>query len=463
MKKYLLLIVSLFALNIYSQPNIDIFLYADGFDSPLYVTNDGVFNNTAFRLYVVEQGGKIKILSDGNTNPVPFLNISSQVSNGSEQGLLGLAFHPDYENNGYFYVNYTKNNGDTQVSRFSVDPNNSDLADPNSELPIIGYAQPFANHNGGHLAFGPDGYLYVSSGDGGSGGDPGNRSQNKNVLLGKLLRIDVDNPSGGNNYGIPVDNPFVGDPNAREEIWAYGLRNPWRFSFDFEDNNLWIGDVGQGELEEINKAGVLEAGLNYGWRCYEGTQPYNTQGCPPQSELTFPISEYSHDSGNCSITGGYVYRGSTYPAFDGHYFYADYCSGKIAQLDEDGQLVEEVYFTGKNWVSFGESYDKDLLVVDGPSGRIYSLNSVLSTQDFSLENSLSMLPNPASENVTFRLKDDSFRVIEIFDIRGGLIISKEIISGSEANISVENLSSGIYFAKISSEKGQSAIKKLMVQ
>ncbi len=236
----------------------------------------------------MEQGGKIKILSNGVINPVPFLDISGQISSGSERGLLGLAFHPDYADNGYFYVNYTKQNGDTQVSRFTRDPANPDIADPTSELPIIGYSQPFANHNGGCLAFGPDGYLYIGSGDGGSGGDPGNRAQNINLLLGKLLRIDVDNPSGGNNYGIPADNPFVGNPNAKGEIWAYGLRNPWRFSFDFTDNNLWIGDVGQGNIEEVDRTATTEAGFNYGWRCYEGSQPYNTENCPPQSELTFP-------------------------------------------------------------------------------------------------------------------------------------------------------------------------------
>lgn len=456
MKKYLLLLLSLFALNLYSQ-NIGIYLLADGFENPLYVTNDGVGN----RLFVVEQGGKIKINLNGNTNSVPFLNISGQISNSGEQGLLGLAFHPSYENNGYFYVNYTKTNGDTQISRFSVDSTNPDLADPASELPIIGYAQPFTNHNGGHLAFGPDGYLYISSGDGGSGGDPGNRAQNINVLLGKLLRIDVDNPSGGNNYGIPIDNPFVGDPNAKEEIWAYGLRNPWRFSFDFEDNNLWIGDVGQGEIEEINKASVTEAGLNYGWRCYEGSEPYNTQNCPPQSELTFPISEYNHSNGNCSITGGYVYRGpDDVEFFGGDYFYADFCSGKIATLDENGQPKDENYYPGKKWVSFGETYNKALIFVDR-SGSLYGLHSILSTEDYLLENSLSMYPNPSSGNVNFSLKNDTLNTIQIFDIRGSLILSEENISRNKATISIENLNSGMYFVKIISEKGQSVVKKLM--
>src|SRR5690606_20907388 len=193
------------------------------------------------RLFAVEQGGKIKIIQpDGTVNSTPFLDISTQVSTGNEQGLLGLAFHPDYANNGYFYVNYTDNNGDTQISRFSVNPANADVANSNSEFSILEFAQPFSNHNGGNLVFGPDNYLYISSGDGGGSGDPTNQAQNINSLLGKLLRIDVDSPSGGNNYGIPPDNPFIGDPNARQEIFAYGLRNPWRFSIDLTENNIWI-------------------------------------------------------------------------------------------------------------------------------------------------------------------------------------------------------------------------------
>src|SRR5690606_5710321 len=285
MKKLLSLLLIFTSGLIFAQ-NVDIEFFKGDFDDPLSLqhANDE-------RLFVVEQGGLIKtIQGDGTVNATPFLNISGQISNGSEQGLLGLAFHPDYTNNGYFYINYTKPNGDTQVSRFSVDSGNPDLADQNSELPIIGYSQPFPNHNGGNLAFGPDGFLYISSGDGGSGGDPGDRAQSIIELLGKLLRIDVDIPSGGNNYGIPSDNPFAGnpDPGIKKEIWAYGLRNPWRFSFDLTENNLWIADVGQGNWEEINRASISEAGLNYGWRCYEGNQPYNTEDCPPQSELTFP-------------------------------------------------------------------------------------------------------------------------------------------------------------------------------
>ncbi len=458
MKKLLPTLLLLFVSAFILAQDVEIELFKTGFSDPLslqHVNDD--------RLFVVEQGGRIKIIQgDGTVNVVPFINISGLISSGNERGLLGLAFHPDYANNGYFYVNYTKPNGDTQVSRFSVDSGNPDLADVNSELPIIGYAQPFSNHNGGNLAFGPDGYLYISSGDGGSGGDPGNRAQNINLLLGKLLRIDVDNPSGGNNYGIPADNPFVGNPNAREEIWAYGLRNPWRFSFDFTENNLWIADVGQGNWEEINRASVSEAGLNYGWRCYEGSQPFNTQDCPPQSELTFPIAEYSHANG-CSISGGYVYRGSIYTDIAGFYFFADYCSGLIGTVDSAGNLIDHGDFSG-NWVSFGEDVNKELYIID-IGGSIYKIKGgeIVGTEDFSLENSLIMLPNPALENVFFTLKSDIIKTIQLFDIRGRMVFSEKNISNNKKTVSVSNLNSGIYFAKITSEKGQSTVKKLMVQ
>ncbi|SRX55599.1 PQQ-dependent sugar dehydrogenase [Aequorivita sp. CIP111184] len=459
MKKILPALVA-FLFSFFSVAQVDIELFKDGFSDPLnlqHVNDD--------RLFVVEQGGRIKIIQgDGTINPMPFLDISTIISTGNERGLLGLAFHPDYANNGYFYVNYTNSNGDTQVSRFSVDPGNPDVADDNSELPIIGYAQPFPNHNGGNLAFGPDGYLYISSGDGGSGGDPGNRAQNIFELLGKLLRIDVDNPSGGNNYGIPADNPFAGnpDPGIKKEIWAYGLRNPWRFSFDLTDNNLWIADVGQGNWEEINRVNVSEAGLNYGWRCYEGTHPFNTQDCPQQSELTFPIAEYSHSNG-CSISGGYVYRGSIYSDIVGLYFFADYCSGLIGTVDSAGNLIDRGDFPG-NWVSFGEDVNKELYIID-IGGSIYKIKGgvIAGTEDFSLGNLLNMLPNPASENVSFTLKNNIIQTISLYDIRGRIVFSEKNILTNNKTISISNLNSGVYFAKITSEKGQATVKKLIIQ
>ena len=448
----------IFSTTLFSQ-DVSIELFKDNFNQPLSLqhANDA-------RLFVVEKGGKIKVIqADGTVNATPYLDISTLVTTNSERGLLGLAFHPDYANNGYFYVNYTNLNGNTQISRFSVDSGNPNLADPNSELPLLSYTQPASNHNGGNLAFGPDGYLYIASGDGGGSGDPNNRGQDLTFLLGKILRIDVDSTTGGNNYGIPADNPFVGDPNALDEIWAYGLRNPWRFSFDFTDSNIWIADVGQTSREEINRANVSEAGLNYGWRCYEGTQPFNTQGCPPQADLTFPVAEYNHANGNCSITGGYVYRGSVYTDIEALYFFADFCSGFIGTLDEAGNLVDHGNFGG-SWVSFGEDINKELYIIDF-NGTIYKVKGGVTagSEEFSMENSLRMFPNPASDNVSFRLENEFLESISLYDVQGRLVVSEENISNSESTLSIANLNSGIYFAKITAAKGKTMFKKLIIQ
>ena len=225
------------------------------------------------RLFIVEQAGRIKILnSDATINPTPFLNITSLISSGGERGLLGLAFHPDYANNGYFFVHYSNTSGDTQIARYTVDNEDPNIADPTSALLIIDVEQPYSNHNGGCIQFGVDGYLYIGLGDGGSGGDPENRSQNLQTLLGKMLRIDIDNTEGVNNYTIPLDNPFIDNPDALNEIWAYGLRNPWRFSFDRTLMNYGSLMLVKDQIEEINRVTNDAAGLNYGWRCYEGTQ-----------------------------------------------------------------------------------------------------------------------------------------------------------------------------------------------
>ena len=461
MKKLLLLSILFFTSYFASAQEVTLELFQSGFAAPLDIQNA-----QDERLFVAELGGRIKILyPDGTINQLPFLNISGLISNGNEQGLLGFAFHPDYANNGYFFVNYTNINGDTQISRFSVSAGDPDLADPNSELPIIGYAQPFPTHNGGSIAFGPDGYLYITSGDGGSGGDPDNRAQNTLVPLGKILRLDVDNPNGGKNYGIPPDNPFVGNPNGMDEIWAYGLRNPWRISFDFTENHIWIGDVGQSDVEEVNRQLANSAGLNYGWRCYEGSVPFNTSNCPPIGDLTFPIVEYSSSagSGNCSVTGGYVYRGSVYTDIAGLYFFADYCSGLIWTLDENGNLIEHGNFAG-NWVSFGQDVNQELYALS-VGGDIYKIKGGVTagTENFSFKNSLTMLPNPATESISFISKENQLERILLFDTQGRLVLTAENISAKTKVLSISNLTEGIYFAKITSEKGQSSVKKLIIQ
>lgn len=448
----LLLLTSYFC----QSQEISIELLKDGFNDPLSLqhANDD-------RLFIVEQAGKIKILHpNGDVNATSFLDISGEISTGGERGLLGLAFHPDYANNGYFYVNYTKPNGNTQISRFSVSQGNPDVADATSELPLLSFEQPFSNHNGGNLVFGPDNFLYISSGDG--GGSPETRAQDLNLLLGKILRIDVDNPSGTENYGIPTDNPFVDIPNARDEIWAYGLRNPWRFSFDLTENELWIGDVGQAEREEINRVAITAGGLNYGWPCYEGTQPFNLQNCPPESELSFPLAEYTHDNGNCSVTGGFVYRGSTWMDLEGHYFFADYCSGVIGTIDSSGSMSIEGNFPG-NWVSFGEDVNKELYIID-LGGKIYKIRqSQIGIDDVLNENQFTLLPNPASDSVLLRAQNDTFNNISIFGIEGRRVYSAKNLSSQEKTISTVNLNGGIYLVKVTFETGKSQIKKLIVQ
>jgi glucose/arabinose dehydrogenase len=299
------------------------------FSQPVGIINSGDGKN---RLFVVEQSGIIKVFENLKNATVShvFLDISDRVLFGGEQGLLGTAFHPNYEENGYFYVDYvTANPLRTVVSRYSVNPSNPDQSDKDSEFIILEIDQPFSNHNGGQLAFGADGFLYVGLGDGGSGGDPYGNAQNKSSLLGKILRIDVNSPSEGKNYSIPADNPFTGNTlGYREEIYANGFRNPWRFSFDSVTGELWVGDVGQNEREEID---VVEKGDNCGWKVMEGTLCYSPPSGCNQTGLKLPVWEYSHDQGN-AIIGGYVYHATKLTDFDGAYFYGDYGTGKIWAL-----------------------------------------------------------------------------------------------------------------------------------
>ena len=304
-----------------------------GFDNPTFLTNAG-----DERLFVLEQVGRIQLVENGEIAPQPFLDITDRVGfNSNEQGLLGLAFHPDYAGNGQFFVDYTDANGNTIVSRFQVsgDPN---LADRDSELVILAVQQPFPNHNGGQLLFGPDGYLYVGLGDGGSGGDPHNNGQNPATLLGSILRLDVDNSTADEPYAIPPDNPFASEAaSGAPEVWAYGLRNPWRFSFDPVDQTWYIADVGQNQYEEVDAVPAAQAsGANYGWNIMEGLHCYGTEECDPEG-LRLPVVEYSHAQGGCSVTGGYVYRGAQYEALAGNYFFGDYCSGYIWALRQDEQ------------------------------------------------------------------------------------------------------------------------------
>jgi glucose/arabinose dehydrogenase len=341
-------------------------------DRPVHVTHAG---DGSGRLFVVEKRGRIVILRDGQALPTPFLDISAIVgSSGSEQGLLGLAFHPRYAENGRFFVNYTDRSGDTVVAGYqaSADPN---VADPGSAKQILSIDQPAPNHNGGLVLFGPDGYLWIGTGDGGGAGDRFGNGQNRQSLLGKMLRIDVDS---GDPYGIPPDNPFVGSPDARPEIWAIGLRNPWRYAFDRATGDLFIADVGQNAWEEVHvqRAGS-RGGENYGWPRMEGKHCYPADSRCETSGLVLPVAEYSRDLG-ISVTGGHVYRGSASPSLTGLYFFADYGSGRVWSLDEpspDTWRMVELADTSIQISSFGEDEAGELYVAGLGDGRIYRITA----------------------------------------------------------------------------------------
>ena len=338
---------------------------ASGYNNPLHLTAP----LSDPRLFVVEKSGRIRIIEDGQQLQTAFLDISNLVSSGFERGLLSMAFHPDYANNGFFYVSYTDASGDSRIERYSVGgvPNQ---ADAGSAKLIFSVGQPFSNHNGGLIAFGPDGMLYIGLGDGGSGGDPLGNGLNINTLLGSLLRIDVD---GGDPFAIPPDNPFVGRPGA-DEIWAYGLRNPWRFAFHLEENELYIADVGQNEWEEVSVVPADVGELNLGWNVMEGLHCFDASSCN-MNGLELPVLEYSHAIG-CSITGGYVYRGAAMGPARGHYFYSDFCSGFLRSFRfANGSAGER-----RSWnvgdlggvLSFGQDAGGELYILSD-NGNVYRL------------------------------------------------------------------------------------------
>ena len=470
MKAPLLLFFLGFIASSYAQ-DLELELFASNLESPVNIKHAG--ND---KLYVVERDGFIKIINaDGTIESTLFLDIDSKVINtGSERGLLGLAFHPDYASNGYFFVNYINNSGNTVISRFSRNTINPLLADPDSELIILSYDQPYTNHNGGDLAFGADGYLYISSGDGGSGGDPDNYGQNTLSLLGKILRLDIDSSTSTENYTIPSTNPFVGNTNFRGEIWAYGLRNPWKFSFDRLNGDLWIADVGQNNFEEINRVSAAEAaaGINYGWRCYEANAPYNTNGCGDVSTYTFPIDGYSHtDDGlfKCSITGGYRYRGLEYSGFEGWYFFADYCSQEIGYLvydDTTDTWTKTLNLFSGNWSAFGEAYNGELYISDLSSGNIYKITDTTLSIGEDLSSNISIYPNPSETIVNINFGTTSNEnidvTISIYDIQGHLVKSIQRNNHIIQQINTSDLSTGIYILKIGSKTGAQASHKLVI-
>ncbi|MEP6639197.1 MAG: PQQ-dependent sugar dehydrogenase [Chloroflexota bacterium] len=346
--------------------------FVDGFTAPLAIVNAG---DGGKRLFIVEQGGRIRIVRDGRIVPAPFLDVGDQITSGGERGLLGLAFHPQYPDDPRVFVDYTDHNGDTQVSSFELDPGDADRLDRTSETKLLHVGQPFANHNGGALVFDPSGMLLVSMGDGGSGGDPQGNGQSLTTWLGKILRIDIDKgQTAARAYGIPADNPGAdGADGGRPEIWLTGLRNPWRISFDRATGDLWIGDVGQNLWEEIDvQRSGAPRGTNFGWNRMEGRHCFEpSQGCEDPS-LTLPVTEYGHDLG-CTVIGGNVYRGTAQPALVGGYVFADYCSGRLFAIDPLGdgyRMPVEVGHTNGNPSAFGEDEDGELYAADIAGGTI---------------------------------------------------------------------------------------------
>ena len=328
------------------------------------------------RLFVVLQPGQIMTFPNDQaiTSASTFLDITERVNgSGQEEGLLGLAFDPSYRDNGYFYVYYSASDPRRSIiSRFSVSQDDPDTADPDSERIILVIPQPFSNHNGGQLLFGPDGYLYIGLGDGGAAGDPRQNGQNLSTLLGSILRIDVTSLDLQGAYTIPPDNPFVGHPGVRGEIWAYGLRNPWRFNLDLTTGDIWAGDVGQNRFEEVD---IIRPGLNYGWNIMEGLHCFQPRQDCRQQGLELPVIEYALSDENCSVIGGYVYRGARLPSLYGAYIYGDFCSGRIWALRHDGAQVTEhleIVDSALRISSFGQEQSGEILILSFDN-KIYRL------------------------------------------------------------------------------------------
>ncbi len=441
------------------------------------------------RLFVVSQRGKIFVFENDEqvTASNTFLDIEFKVLSGGELGLLGLAFHPDYETNGYFYVYYNVSNPRRSiVSRFTVSSTDPNSADQTSEFVLLELEQPFSNHNGGKIAFGPDGYLYISLGDGGSGGDPLNSGQDLKTLLGAILRIDADNPTGNLNYGIPQDNPFAGNNlGYREEIYAFGLRNVWKFSFDSETGVMWGADVGQNEWEEIN---IIESGKNYGWRIMEGLHCYNPSSNCNQTGLTLPIWEYGHNSaGGYSITGGEVYRGTNAAELLGKYVYGDFVSGNIWALKyENENVINELLFETSHGISAFGADGKDIFFASYSQGRIYKIvgepvSNVEERQGFNYKLEQNY-PNPFNPTTKIKftiptspqtplLSKERGRgevvTLKVYNLLGSQVVTllnKPMPAGSyEVEFDGSNLSSGVYFYRLAADEFINTKSMLLVK
>lgn len=436
------------------------------FNQPTDIQNAG---DGSERLFVCEKGGIIRVFTnDPNASSTgTFLDLSGRVVTGSEMGLLGLAFHPNYAENGYFYVNYNIDRDGTLltvISRFTVDPEDPDKADVESELVLIEFEQPFANHDGGQVAFGPDGYLYIATGDGGSGGDPLNSGQSLDTWLGKILRINVDIPASVLNYTIPEDNPFAGHEQNRNEIYAYGLRNPWRFSFDPETGRLWAADVGQDAYEEIN---IIENGKNYGWRVMEGWHCFNPRNNCDSTGMTGPVWEYGRELG-ASITGGYVYRGQDVPELQGKYVYADFVTGRIWALTYDegeSRVTENMLLEDTDvFISTFGTDEQNELYVGGFNGQIYKFEVASGVKDGEAQGSAgaqlrAIRPNPANSHmrIPYDLKERTAVVLALYNGLGqeiARLVDREQGPGAyEVEFDASRLTETIYYCRLLTSEG----------
>jgi glucose/arabinose dehydrogenase len=438
--------------GVHSQPIIAYNSVITGLNQPVDIVNAGDGTN---RFFIVEQGGAIKVYNSAFALQGTFLTVTG-INTGGEEGLLSMAFHPNYENNGFFWVYYTNSSGNLEVSRYKVSAGNANLADAASKQVVITIQHPGqTNHNGAKLNFGSDGNLYFATGDGGGSGDQGNNAQNGNSLLGKMIRINVSTGGTAPFYTIPNNNPFVSDANVLDEIWALGLRNPYRWSFDRSNGDMWIGDVGQGNREEINyRAAASSAGANYGWRCYEGKLNFNTTGCQAQGNYVFPVVDYVNASGNntpASVVGGYVYRGSAYPQMQGYYYATDVYSGKLYKVnintfDTTVQSGLPTFVAG-----FGEAENGELFCVS-LNGTAYSLTPNIPTPVNVITNGERQpLIYPSvitTKSFTLQLPVayDHMQIIN----SNGKVVQQQILTGRTGNVPIQlnYAAPGIYIIRL---------------
>ncbi len=455
--KNLTLLFLLFLTCISYSQTIQLQSFATGFTQPLEIVNAG-----DSRLFIVEKTGKIKILNvNGTTNTTPFLDISALITTNSERGLLGLAFHPNYASNGYFFIDYTDLSGNTVIARYSVDTLNSNISQTTGTI-LLTVNQPYDNHNGGSIKFGPDGFLYIGMGDGGSAGDPQNRAQNINENLGKMLRINVATGPTAPFYTIPVTNPYFGIA-GNDEIWATGLRNPWKFSFNRLNGDLWIADVGQNLYEEVNKiTSPLTPGLNFGWRCYEANTAYNTNGCAAQSSFVTPIAAINHST-SCSITGGYVYTGSLFPSLLNKYLFVDFCDSKIGIINSTGVLTYTSTLPVANIATFGQDNLGELYVAGLYNGIVYKIIDANLGEKEIVKNDFKIYPNPAKNEIFIEKSNDSFPTeITIFDTNGKLLLKQKTEDLLKNTINTGVLQQGIYLISIKNNYDENKTYKLVI-